>query len=105
MTKSSLSPRQQWLLEALQRTPFGRIEGLNVCNGEPVLSPSPRVIRDVKLGTPGNDSRPELNTTDFALKREHVELFETLARVGSGTIESIEIRHGLPFRIIFEDRR
>jgi hypothetical protein len=99
MTKSSLSAPQKRLLEALQKTNFGRIEGLTIRAGEPTFNPMPRIVKDVKLGAPDNGARPEALAADFALKREHIELFEMLIRVGDGVIECLEIKAGLPFRI------
>lgn len=103
-TKSSLTTPQRRLLETLQKINFGRIERLEIRNGEPMFDPAPRVVKDVKLGNSDNEARPELKSGDFALKREHVDLFQNLIRIGSGTIEAIEIRHGLPFRILFEQQ-
>jgi len=102
--KTSLTAPQRRLLETLQRTNFGRIERLAVRNGQPVFDPAPRIVKDVKLGNPENEARPELKAIDFILKREHLDLFENLAKFGTGTIEAIEIRHGLPFRILFEQQ-
>ena len=51
------------------------------------------------MGAADNGARPELEAGDFALKREHIELFDNLRRFGNGTIESIEIKAGLPFRL------
>jgi hypothetical protein len=34
----------------MQKLNFGRIEGLQIRDGEPVLNPVPRLIRDIKLG-------------------------------------------------------
>lgn len=104
LTKSSLSTANKWLLATLQKTNYGRIERLTVRKGEPVFDPPPRVVKDVKLGTTDNGPRPELEAGDFALKREHVELFENLSRIGDGFVESIEIKAGLPFRLVIEQR-
>jgi hypothetical protein len=104
MTKSSLSTPQKRLLEIMQKMNFGRIEGLVIRAGEPAFSPPPRIVKDVKLGAPDNGARPELESADFTLKREHIELFENLRRFGDGTIESIEIKSGLPFRLMVEER-
>ena len=38
------------------------------------------------------------------LKREHLELFENLRLMGDGTVESIEVKSGLPFRLTYEQR-
>jgi hypothetical protein len=82
---------------------FGRIEDLTIHRGEPTFDPPPRIVKDVKLGAPDNGPRPELEATDFALKREHIELFENLGRLGDGTVRTIEVKSGLPFRLIVEE--
>ena len=102
LTKSSLSSPQQRLLETLQRTNYGRVEALRVSEGEPVFTPPPRIVKDVKLGSADTGARPELESGDFALKREHIELFDQLRRFGSGTVECIEVKGGLPFRLMIE---
>jgi hypothetical protein len=104
LTKSSLSAAQKRLLETMQKMNFGRIEDLTIRGGEPAFSPPPRIVKDVKLGATDNGSRPELESDDFALKREHIELFENLRRLGDGTIEAIEIKSGLPFMLTVEER-
>ena len=102
LTKSSLSTPQQRLLETLQKTNYGRIEGLCIRGGQPVFDPLPRIVKDVKLGATDTGARPELESGDFALKREHVELFEQLRRFGNGTIDCLEIKGGLPFLLTLE---
>jgi hypothetical protein len=102
LTKSSLSTPQQLLLETLQKTNYGRIEGLRIREGQPVFDPLPRVVKDVKLGAGESGARPELESGDFALKREHIELFEQLLRLGDGTIECLVIKGGLPFLLTLE---
>jgi hypothetical protein len=100
--KSSLTPPQARLVDLMQRINFGRIEGLHILNGEPQFDPPPRVFRDVKPGR-GNGPRPEAAKSDFDLKIEVIDLFVHLEVVGNGVIERIEIQHGLPFRMTFEE--
>ncbi|NLH48812.1 MAG: hypothetical protein GX444_09440 [Myxococcales bacterium] len=100
--KSSLSPARQKLLRLMQSVNFGRIEQLRMSGGEPVFAPPPRVIREIKFGA-DNGPRPEQDLTDFTLKTQHCELFATLDRMGDRTVESLEVQHGLPFRIKFEE--
>ena len=71
-------------------------------DGEPVLDPYPRVIREIKLcGESG--SRKELASEHFALKSQAVEFFTHLNRIENGTVEVIEVKHGLPFLMTLED--
>jgi hypothetical protein len=87
------------LVELMQRVNFGRIESLVLANGEPVFEPPPRLIREFKF--PGeNGPRPELDAADFQLKSQVVELFHHFDQIRDGTINAIEVKHGLPFRMM-----
>jgi hypothetical protein len=102
--KASLSTGQRLVVEAMQRLWFGRIENMQVRNGEPILhsDPPPRFIQDIRLGT-GDGLPPQLeNAPNFILKAQVIELFERLGRVGQGTVAAIEVRHGLPFRLVID---
>ena len=100
--KSGLSPSRRRLLTLLQRLNCGRIEDLLVRSGEPVFTPSPRVIRKVKIRGE-NGPRSEVHVPDFALKTEVIELFDHLARLGDGTVRRLEVKHGLPFSLDVEE--
>ncbi|MBL8822442.1 MAG: hypothetical protein JNJ77_07640 [Planctomycetia bacterium] len=99
--KSHLSKSQQRLLQVFQELNFGKIQQLHVKAGEPLLTPSPRILKDLKI--PGaNDARVESHLKDFELKREHLEFFHHLHALGDGVLELIEVRHGLPVRLLIE---
>jgi hypothetical protein len=98
-TKASLSPARRRLLELLQQVNFGRVEGLTLEGGEPLFDPPPRVVREIKIGGE-NGPRAELDGADFQLKAQVIELFQHLDQVGSGTIDVVEVKYGLPFRLI-----
>jgi len=101
ITKASLSGPRRRLLETMQRLNFGRIEDLEIRGGEPVYSPAPRIIQDIKLGGE-NGPRPELASPDFLLRSQVVEFFEHLSKLGNGSVELIEVKHGLPFKLVIE---
>ena len=101
-TKASLSPLRKRLLDLMQGINFGRIEDLVVHDGEPVFDPPPRVVRQVKF-CGENGPRLERSSTDFALKAQVVELFEQLDQLRNGTVESVEIKHGIPFQMNVEE--
>ena len=98
----SLSPAGKYLVEVMQRLNFGCIEGLVVRDGEPVFDPPPRVLREVKFGGE-NGPRPEAAKADFALKAQVRELFAQMEAMGSGVILSLEVKHGLPFKMTIEE--
>jgi len=101
VTKAKLSEPRRKLVGVMQRLNFGRIEGLLVRHGEPVFDPAPRIVQDIKIGGE-NGPRPEMACNDFALKSQVAELFEHLARLNDGVIEALEVKHGLPFRLVIE---
>lgn len=99
-TKGNLLPANRELVSVMQRLQFGRIEGLDIRNGEPILDTA-RIIREIKLGS---EQVPNIlaEQSDFELKGQVVELFEQFMEIRDGSIELIEIRHGLPFRLVIE---
>lgn len=97
--KSGLPEPRQRLVELMQSVNFGRIEHLPVRGGQPILDPPVRIVREIKIGG-DNGPRAELNTKHFVLKTQVVEFFEHLDRLDCGTIEVLEIKHGLPFRLL-----
>jgi len=95
VTKSALSPQRQRLIEVLQETNFGSLEGLHVRDGEPVFTPPPQRVRLVRF-LAENGPRPEAAKHDFVLKAKVRELLTCLDSVENGVIESIKVEHGIP---------
>ena len=102
MNASTLSPARRQLLLRLQTLNFGRIENLRLQDGEPVLDPPPRVVREIKFGG-DNSPRPEADLRDFQLKAQVIELFRHFDRIQNGVVRLIEIKHGLPFKMNVEE--
>jgi hypothetical protein len=100
-TKASLSPNRRRLIETMQQLNFGRIEELHLCDGEPVFCPAPQLIQKIRFRAE-NGPRPESGRSDFVLRSSVVEMFDHLGRIGDGVVASIEVRHGLPFRLTVE---
>ena len=97
--QSSLSPERRRLIRDMQRINFGRIDSLVIRNREPVLAPITRKQFEIKFGGE-NGPRPELAASDFVLKQQVVELFGFFDQMANGVIDVLEIKHGLPFRVI-----
>jgi hypothetical protein len=100
-TKGTLSPARKRLLQTMQELNFGRIENMLVRAGEPLFTPALKIVRDIKIGGE-NGPRPEACQSDFALKAQFAELFDHLSSIGDGSISVIEVKHGLPFRLVIE---
>jgi len=101
-TKSCLPDGQTRLIDLMQRINYGRIFDLSVCDGQPVMDPPPRVVREIKFGG-DNGPRPEAIKPDFALKSQVRDLFVQMEALGDGVISCIEIQRGLPFRMTVEE--
>ena len=99
--KASLSPGRRRLVEMMQQLNFGRIEDLEIRAGEPLFNPAPRVVQDIKIGAE-NGPRPESGIPDFLLKNQVIELFEHIDRMGDATVACIDVKHGLPFKLVVE---
>ena len=87
----------------MQALNFGRIEQLPIAGGEPVLDPPPKRTREIMFCAE-KSIRPESSPDDFVLKAQVRELFDAITEIGDGVIERIEVRHGLPFRMIVTER-
>ena len=100
-SKSSLPLGHRSLIELMQRLNFSRIEDLIIRGGKPIFDPAPKVIQKMKIGGE-NGPRLELESEDFLLKKQTIELLDTIARLQNGVVLEIEVKHGLPFCIEVE---
>ena len=98
---SSLGQDPRRLIALMQRIGFGRIDSLRVVGGQPVFDPPPRVVREVKLGAERSSLEHDCSA-DFTVKRAFVDLLAEFAAVDTANV-AIEIRHGLPVRLIVEE--
>ena len=104
ISHSSLSPARRRLVLLMQRINFGRLEHLLIQNGEPSFDDTLRVYREVKFCAE-NGPRPESAIADFVLRTQVVDLFNEIDRVGNGVIESLSIKHGVPFGMSVEQTK
>jgi len=102
ITKSSLSPRYQHLVELMQCVNFGRIK-FTVQGGAPDFTQKVRTVRTVKLPAGDNGPRPEAGSADFELRKEVISLRDQVAKAANGARVTIEVKHGLPFLIEIEE--
>ena len=82
---------------------FGNIEDLRVERAEAVFDPPPLVLRDVKLDS-DEGPRPELASEDFVVAEEIVPLMRRLNEMPRGVLRRVEVRAGIPRRIMIESR-
>lgn len=100
---AQLSAPRQALVRLFQSVNFGQIIGLTIRNGEPVFHPEPTVLLDVKLDA-DEVERPEADLADFTLRTEVRRLLAHLDQLQNGAVERIEVRSGVPRRVIIERR-
>jgi hypothetical protein len=102
MTKGALTPARRRLVELMAQINYGRIESLQVRDGEPVFDPPPTVVRLFVFGRDNgpNDAR---GRDGFTLKRKVTQLFEVFDRERSLSIRQLMIDNGLPVRMTVAD--
>ena len=98
---SQLSPARQALVRILQAVNFGEIRGVRVQDADPILEHDTVVVIDTKLDK-AEEPRAELGLADFELRGETCRLMVRLDEIKDGTIERIEVRAGVPRRIVYK---
>lgn len=99
---SSLSALRQALARHCQSINYGEINNLRVRDREPVLAdPQCVVLLDVKLDSE-EYSRQVAEQSDFVLSIEFVRLMALLDRIQNGKISRLEVRAGIPRRVVWE---
>lgn len=98
-----LSPARQALVRILQAINFGELQGIEVRDADPIFDGASVVILDVKLDKE-DVPRTELDLPDFALSMEVLRLMSRLDELKNATIQRLEVRAGIPRRLVFESR-
>ncbi len=94
----TLSHSERYLLQLMQEIHYGRIEGLAIRDGEPVIEPSTKVLRDVKLDLQAKRN-PIFTDRDYRDKAQVMEMLHQFRRLGDGVVQTLEVHNGLPFRM------
>lgn len=92
-----LLPTERWLVVAIAQIGFGRIEFLQIRDGQIVVDPPPVAIRDIKFAA--NKFDLDMSTAESRFKRQLTELLQYIRGVRTGEIRTLLIRHGLPFEM------
>lgn len=99
---SEVSQRRQQLIRTCQKLNFGVIRSIRLQNGDPVLEAA-SFLADERLDLP-EEPRPEIRLDNFELCQEWSRLVALLDKLQNGMIERIEVRAGIPRRVVFESR-
>ena len=100
---SQLSASRQVLVRLCQNINFGQIQDLHVRNSELVWDPAPTVLSEIKLDIE-EAPRPENELSDFKLSAQIQRLMRRLDQLRDGRIERIEVREGIPRRLVLTSR-
>jgi hypothetical protein len=101
---SEISSARQRLVRLCEAIGFGCIENLVVQNAEPLISTDEPVIHlDIKLDRPLGGP-PKKESVDFQLQAEFARLMSLLDAIQNGCIAKIEVRDGVPRRILCAQR-
>jgi len=95
LTTAGLSAQQRRLIDLMREHRFGRIENMRVRDQEPILDRDVRIVRVARLG--GEDGGAKVpQAEEFELNRATLDLFDELARLGTGMVTRLEFKRGLP---------
>lgn len=94
-TTKDLTSAQQRLLRTMSEYQFGRIEQLEVRDGQPLVLSATKVVRVAHLGG-GDGGAMVPNGEEFELKQAVRDLFAELTRLNNGTVVRLEFKRGLP---------
>lgn len=97
---TNLTPAKRWLVQRIHQTYFGTMHNLVVRDGEPIIDPPPKTKQAFKLG--GKRNPPKVVSREFALKEQHLELFDLMDSKQNGIITKLTIQEGLPFLVEWE---
>jgi hypothetical protein len=98
---SELSLPRQALVRLCQSLNYGQVQDVRVQDGDPVFDPAPLMLIELKLDV-DETGRPEVDLNDFELRDEVCRLMARLDELKNTTIERLEVRAGIPRRVIFK---
>jgi hypothetical protein len=94
----NISAERRLLLEFLRSIRNGRIEGLQIRAGEPLLDPAPTIVRDVRLGRPTEPS-PDITIESLMALRPVAEMFDFFGKRRYCDVVLLEVKEGVPVRM------
>ena len=98
---SDLSAPRQALIRLCQFTNYGQIQSFEIRDCDPVLTPTPSVLVELKLDG-DEEPRLEVGLADFIVRAEICQLLAHFDELKNGSIERIEVRGGIPRRVILK---
>lgn len=91
------------LIRLIRQTQFGCVSNIKLSAGQPIFDGNTSVSIEFKLS--GLEPTKEvLSEQDYLNKPQVRTLFERFRTLGNGTIECIDVRDGLPFKMTIKRR-
>lgn len=87
------------LVKLIQETRFGSIRNFRLSDGKPVINNDTDICVEYKLS--GIESREEVMDIKTLINKPQVQtMFARFRQVGNGIVECLDVRDGLPFKMI-----
>jgi hypothetical protein len=93
--RSDLSASWRAFLDTCRQLRFGSLHNVGIAFGQPGTGPAMTVSRTVKVPR-DREPLPAADDPDYAVRREVLDLIDFATRLGTGTIERIDVVAGLP---------
>jgi hypothetical protein len=90
---SPLSPAWTQFFELCRENPYGQFHGLPFQDGEPILTPKPKMTVTIKLG---KDDGPRKPLGEIAGHPRTASLRRELVRWRNGTLRRLTVNDGIP---------
>jgi hypothetical protein len=87
------------LVDLIREMRHGRIENFRVVDGKPIVGASTEVCVEYKLSGVEQPSEV-INEREFLKKPQVRAMFEKLEQVRHGTVDYLDVRDGLPFKLM-----
>jgi len=91
--RSQVSPAWTQFFNLCRKNPYGQFHGLRFQDGEPILSPKPKVVVTIKLG---KDDGPRKPLAEIVGDRRSIDLQQQLARYRNGILRRLTVNDGIP---------
>jgi len=97
-TSVQITDAERAFARLVHETRFGTIENIRLSGGQPVIDDNTEIATEYRLS--GMEPAREVMTDDEYLSKPQVRsMFERFKLVREGTVQNLDIRDGLPFKM------
>jgi len=98
-----ITDAESTLIRLIQEMRFGRIENFRLVDGEPILGSETELCTEYKLSGV-EQPREVITDREFLNKPQVRTMFEQFEQVQHGTVDYLDVRDGLPFKLMVRHR-